>query len=76
MATEKLAKLFHGIGIHPVDGDIAATDGGSKPVALLLCAGGYNYFREHVRILGALVGHYCAHTAGSDNQNFSHLYMI
>ncbi len=76
MTTEKLAKLFHGIGINAVGRDVGGTESLSETVALLFRARGDDNFGKHVGVLGTLRRHHRSDATGADNHYFSHQYIF
>ena len=74
VAVEKLHKLRHAVSVDNIRRDIRFPDSIDNCIAFRACARSDNYFSENFRVLGALVGHYGAHTAGSNDNNFCHLF--
>ena len=74
--VEQVNKLLHAVGIHAVGGHVVFAYGTSHGITLAAGARGYYNLVEHVGVLCALVGNYCAHAASSDNQYLAHFFVL
>ena len=76
MLFEEFNQLRHAIGIDSVGGDVRSANSLSHGVAFAFGARSDDDLFKHVGILGTLVSHNGSYTSTTDNQYFTHFFLV
>ena len=76
MAVEELHELVNVVGIHPVGDYVSGSDFSREGIALRFGARSYHYLLEHLGVLRAFMSHDGTDASGSDDKNFSHIFVF
>ena len=76
MLFEEFNQLRHAIGVDSVGGDVRSANSLSHGVAFAFGARSDDDLFKHVGILGTLVSHNGSYTSTTDNQYFTHFFLV